>query len=96
VKIKAITNENLIQYTAELKGNIILSIDNVKATDIETVSKLINSKEESQSVRLEMIKKGENLQGYYLITTLFIKKNQTMKCSGFFIKKDNSLRNRLK
>jgi hypothetical protein len=25
--------------------NIILSIDNVKATDIETVSKLINSKE---------------------------------------------------
>jgi sialic acid synthase SpsE len=56
VKIKAITNENLIQYTAELKGNIILSIDNVKATDIETVSKLINSKEESR-VRLEMIKK---------------------------------------
>jgi sialic acid synthase SpsE len=52
-KIKAITNENLIQYTAELKGNIILSIDNVKATDIETVSKLINNKEESQSVRLE-------------------------------------------
>jgi hypothetical protein len=56
VKIKAITNENLIQYTAELKGNIILSIDN--ATDIETVSKLINSKEESQSVRLEMINKN--------------------------------------
>jgi hypothetical protein len=48
-----------IQYTAELKGNIILSIDNVKATDIETVSKLINSKEESQSVRLEMINKKE-------------------------------------
>jgi Asp-tRNA(Asn)/Glu-tRNA(Gln) amidotransferase C subunit len=71
VKIKAITNENLIQYTAELKG-IILSIDNVKATDIETVSKLINNKEESQSVRLEMINKKGNLQGYYLITTLFI------------------------
>jgi Asp-tRNA(Asn)/Glu-tRNA(Gln) amidotransferase C subunit len=71
VKIKAITNENLIQYTAELKG-IILSIDNVKATDIETVSKLINNKEESQSVRPEMINKKGNLQGYYLITTLFI------------------------
>jgi hypothetical protein len=62
VKIKAITNENLIQYTAELKGNIILSIDNVKATDIETVSKL-NSKEESQSVRLEMINKKEKSSG---------------------------------
>jgi sialic acid synthase SpsE len=65
VKIKAITNENLIQYTAELKGNIILSIDNVKATDIETVSKLINSKEESQSVRLEMINKKGESSGYY-------------------------------
>jgi sialic acid synthase SpsE len=62
-KIKAITNENLIQYTAELKGNIILSIDNVKATDIETVSKLINNKEESQSVRLEMINKTEKSSG---------------------------------
>jgi hypothetical protein len=48
---KSHNNENLIQYTAELKGNIILSIDNVKATDIETVSKLINSKEESRSTR---------------------------------------------
>jgi hypothetical protein len=97
VKIKAITNENLIQYT-ELKGNIILSIDNVKATDIETVSKLIN-KEESQSVRLEMINKTENLQGYYLITTLSLKESQTMKMLWLFLskkKEDNSLRNRLK
>jgi hypothetical protein len=86
VKIKAITNENLIQYTAELKGNIILSIDNVKATDIETVSKL-NSKEESQSVRLEMINKKEKSSGYYLITTLFIKESQTMKMLWLFLLK---------
>jgi Do/DeqQ family serine protease len=58
VKIKSITNENLMQYSAELKGTIILSIDNIKAKDIETVSKLLNSKEESQSVRLEMINKS--------------------------------------
>ncbi|NGY36003.1 PDZ domain-containing protein [Flavobacterium sp. XN-5] len=58
VKIKSITNEKLIPYSTELKGNIILSIDNVKATDIETVSKLLNNKEESQSVRLEMINKS--------------------------------------
>lgn len=61
VKIKAINNENLIQYEEELKGNIILSIDNVKATDIETVSKLLNKKEENQSIRLEMINKNGEL-----------------------------------
>lgn len=60
VKIKSVSNENLKQYEEELKGNIILSIDNVKAKDLETVSKLLNSKAENQSVRLEMInKKGE-------------------------------------
>jgi S1-C subfamily serine protease len=63
VKIKSITNENLRQYEDELKGNIILSIDNEKAKDVETVSKLLNKKEESQSVRIEMINKnGEILK----------------------------------
>jgi hypothetical protein len=71
-----------IQYTAELKGNIILSIDNVKNNEI--VSKLINSKEESQSVRLEMINKVFRVIS---ISTLFIKKSQTMKMLWLFLKK---------
>ncbi|MEN9908359.1 MAG: hypothetical protein RLZZ540_1508 [Bacteroidota bacterium] len=58
VKIKSINNENLSQYAEELKGNIILSIDNVKAKDIESVSKLLNNKDEQQSIRLEMINKN--------------------------------------
>ena len=58
VKIKSINNENLVQYAEELKGNIILSIDNVKATDIESVSKLLSKKDESQSIRLEMVNKN--------------------------------------
>ena len=58
VKIKNITNENLMQYQNELQGNIILSIDNVKATNVETVSKLLNKKDEGQSVRIEMINKN--------------------------------------
>lgn len=63
VKIKSITNENLRQYEEELKGNIILSIDNVKIKDIETASKLLNNKEESQSIRIEMINKnGETIR----------------------------------
>ena len=63
VKIKSLTNENLKQYEDELKGNIILSIDNEKAKDVETVSKLLIKKEETQSVRIEMINKnGQRLQ----------------------------------
>jgi S1-C subfamily serine protease len=58
VKIKNITNENLMQYQNELQGNIILSIDNVKATNVETVSKLLSKKDEGQSVRIEMINKN--------------------------------------
>ncbi|MEO8532604.1 MAG: trypsin-like peptidase domain-containing protein [Flavobacterium sp.] len=63
VKIKSITNENLMQYQNELQGNIILSIDNVKASNVETVSKLLSKKDEGQSMRLEMINKnGEILR----------------------------------
>ena len=60
VKIIAITNQNLKQYEDQLKGNIILSIDNVKIIDIESASKLLNNKGESQSIQMEMInKRGE-------------------------------------
>ena len=57
VKIRNINNENLMQYQNELQGNIILSIDNVKATNVETVSRLLNKKDEGQSTRIEMINK---------------------------------------
>ena len=60
VKIKSITNENLKQYEEELKGNIILSIDNVKVKDVEAAAKLLNNKTENQSIQMEMInKRGE-------------------------------------
>ena len=58
VKIRSINNDNLREYTDELVGNIILSIDNIKATDIEGVSKFLNSKDERQSVRIEMVNKN--------------------------------------
>ncbi len=57
VKIKEIHNEKYRPYYDELIGNIIISIDNIKATDVETVSKILNNKDESQSVRIEMINK---------------------------------------
>ena len=57
VRIKDITNENLKPYYDELKGNIIISIDNTKVSDVETISRLLGKKSESQSVSIEMINK---------------------------------------
>lgn len=58
VKIKAITNERYLPYAEELQGSIILSIDNLKATNVETVSRIMKNKEEQQSIRIEMINKN--------------------------------------
>ena len=55
VKIKDINNERLMQYANDLKEGIILSIDNVKAIDIETVSRIMANKNDNQSVQVEMV-----------------------------------------
>lgn len=55
VKIKDINNDKLMQYADELKDGIILSIDNAKATDVETVSRIMANKNDNQSIQVEMI-----------------------------------------
>lgn len=55
VKIKDISNDKLMQYANDLKEGIILSIDNVKATDIETVSRIMANKNDNQSIQIEML-----------------------------------------
>ena len=55
VRIKEINNENLKPYYDQLKGNIILSVDNVKASDVETISRFLNKKDENQAVNIQMI-----------------------------------------
>ena len=63
VRIKEINNDNLKPYYDQLKGNIILSVDNVKATDLETISKFLNRKDENQSVSIQMINRlGQVIQ----------------------------------
>ena len=57
VKIKDINNDKLMQYANDLKEGIILSIDNVKATDVETVSRIMANKNDNQSVQVEMVTK---------------------------------------
>lgn len=63
VRIKEINNENLTPYYDQLKGNIILSVDNVKATDVESISTFLNKKDENRSVNIRMIdKSGQVIQ----------------------------------
>lgn len=57
VKIKEINNDNLKPYYEELKGNIILSIDNTPVNDVESASRILNKKDENQSISIEMLNK---------------------------------------
>ena len=58
VKITQVTNENLQQYAEELKGSIILSIDNIKTTDVEAASRALSNKDENQSCSIQMMTKN--------------------------------------
>lgn len=66
VRIKGISDEQWQQYEEELVGSIILSIDNVKATDVETVSKRFGKIEADQKVRIELISKNGELLRFYM------------------------------
>ncbi len=55
VKINSVSNERLAEYADELKGGIILSIGNVKATDVETISNLLSKIDPHQTIQMEMI-----------------------------------------
>jgi len=57
VRIKEITDEEWMPYYDELKDGVILSIGNVKATDIETVEKVLSNKRPNQRVRVQMLTK---------------------------------------
>jgi serine protease Do len=58
VKIKDVNNDRLKPYEDELIGSIIMNINNAKATDIETVSKLINNSDEQEGISVQLITKN--------------------------------------
>jgi Do/DeqQ family serine protease len=63
VKIKEITDEEWMPYYDELKDGIILRIGNMKATDIESVSRVLENKRPNQKMRVEMLtKRGQVVQ----------------------------------
>jgi membrane-associated protease RseP (regulator of RpoE activity) len=61
VKVTEITDEGLMPYYDELKNGIILSIGNVKARDIETVTKILNNRRPNQRLRVEMVTQNGQL-----------------------------------
>jgi Do/DeqQ family serine protease len=63
VKISDISNARLEQYADELKGGIILAIGNVKATNVEAVSKVLESVGDDDTVQVDMItRNGQRLR----------------------------------
>ncbi|MGG7035435.1 MAG: trypsin-like peptidase domain-containing protein [Flavobacterium sp.] len=61
VKIKSIENEQLRMYAQDLKDGIILSVGNVRAENVETVSKFLSDLNENQSVQLEIMTKNKQI-----------------------------------
>jgi serine protease Do len=66
VKIKGINNDKLAIYANDLMEGIIMSIDNNKATDIETVSKILSNKSNTESTQIEMITKNGQIIRFIL------------------------------
>lgn len=60
VKIKSVVNLNY----QDLSGNIILSIDNIKVEDIETVSDILSEKKPNTITKIEMLNKRGELERY--------------------------------
>ncbi len=58
VRIKEINNENLKPYSEQLRGGIILSVNGVKATDVESISSYLNKNDENQNVSIQMINRN--------------------------------------
>lgn len=66
VKIKEINNEELAEYAEQLKGGIILKVDNIKATDIETVTRVLAKKSDTQKTQIEMLTNSGDLLRFLL------------------------------
>lgn len=66
VKIKEVNNDQLKQYEDELVGSIILNVDGAKATDVETVSRIISNKAENQGISVQLLLKNRQLMRFII------------------------------
>lgn len=66
VRVKDVSEEDFQQYAEYLKDGIILSINNTKATDIDTVTEILSRKSQSQRVRIELLTKNGEVVRFLL------------------------------
>lgn len=66
VKIKEITNEDLAGYASQLKGGIILKVDNIKVNDMKTINNILEKKSENQRSQIEMLTANGQLLRFLL------------------------------
>lgn len=66
IKIKEVTNKEYADYADDLKGSIVVRVDNMRVTDMESVSAYLAKKEENEKTRYEIIAKNGQMYRFVL------------------------------
>lgn len=66
IKIKQITNADYTQYAEDLKGSIVTRVDNMRVTDMESVSAYLAKKETTEKTRYQIIAKDGQMYTIFL------------------------------
>ncbi|AWA28599.1 serine protease [Flavobacterium magnum] len=66
VKIRDISNERFAAYANDLKGGIILSINNTKVKNIKVVNEMLDNLDDNESVQIEMLTRNGQVVRFIL------------------------------
>lgn len=66
IKIKQVTNKDYAEYANDLKGSIVVRVDNMRVSDMESVSAYLAKKEENEKTRYEIIAKNGQMYRIFL------------------------------
>ena len=66
IKIKQVTNADYAEYADDLKGSIVTQVDNMRVTDMESVSAYLAKKEATETTRYQLIAKNGQMYRIFL------------------------------
>lgn len=66
IKIKEVTNADYAEYANDLKGSIVTQVDNMRVTDMESVSAYLAKKDASEKTRYQIIAKNGQMYRIFL------------------------------
>jgi serine protease Do len=66
IKIKEVTNADYAEYANDLKGSIVTQVDNMRVTDMESVSAYLAKKEATEKTRYQIIAKNGQMYRIFL------------------------------